>query len=456
MSTDMSFRGSFKKLNWRTLIIVAAGVVEMFLLLLGGIKMLEFTDSAQFCGQLCHTPMTPEFKTFTVSPHSRVQCATCHVGSGASYFVKSKVSGVPLFIATTFNTFPRPITTPVRDLRPARDTCEQCHWPQKFSEDRLKKYLRYVPDEANTKDEFQLAFRVGSGEPRTARDIHWHVASKIWYLPLDARNQAIAWLEVEAPGGGKTQYFDPGRIDQVTREKIESGKKFMDCIDCHNRATHIFRSPDYLVDQAINQGRIDATLPFIKRLSVEALDVSNPSLEVTRSKIASLSRYYQEDYPAVYAQKKVAIEQAQAVLTDLTQYVVFPEMQVSWETHTNNLTHTGCFRCHGKLTAKPSEAKPIPISSACDACHYSVPATTPSPPPSLTSRPSPTPGPTVATPLGTTATPGAPKPIPANHAGRTTCFACHVSGVGPKLPTSLPHASFADSLAICQACHKGP
>src|SRR3989304_2292192 len=126
----MRQRISIKNLNWRTLIIVGAGIIEMFLLMMGGIKMLDFTDSSQFCGQLCHTPMTPEFQTYSISPHSRVTCAQCHVGSGASYFVKSKVSGLPLVIATLFNTYERPIGTSVRNLRRARDTCEQCHWPR--------------------------------------------------------------------------------------------------------------------------------------------------------------------------------------------------------------------------------------------------------------------------------------------------------------------------------------
>ncbi|MBI2858704.1 MAG: NapC/NirT family cytochrome c [Chloroflexi bacterium] len=427
----MRTRRSMRDLNWRTLIIVGAGVVEMFLLTLGGIKMLEFTDSSQFCGQICHTPMTPEFKTFTVSPHSRVECATCHVGSGASYFVKSKVSGVPLIVATAFDTYPRPIQTPVENLRPARDTCQECHWPQKFSEDRLKRYVRFANDEKSTRDEFQLAFRVGSGEASTARDIHWHIASELWYLPLDEKNQNIAWVGVKKPDGGLTEYFDLQRTDQVTPERIASEKRFMDCLDCHNRATHIFRSPDQLVDEAMARGRIDAGLPFIKRLAVEALDVANPSLSVTQSKISAIDDFYKNQYAQVYADKRAQIEAAQAEISSMVQYVVFPDMRVTWQTHTNNLTHQGCFRCHGKLTSKPSDPDSGRVDFGCETCHYSVSGTrvsTPKIPHATEGR---------ADCLACHGTTGAIQ-VPTDHSGRTndSCQKCHVRGNAAPTPPS--------------------
>jgi len=432
-------------LNWRTLIIVGAGVIEMFLLTLGGIKLLEFTDSAEFCGEICHTPMTPEFKAFTISPHSRVECATCHVGSGASYFVKSKVSGVPLVVATTFNTYPRPIPTPVENLRPARDTCQQCHWPEKFSEDRLKTYVHYSTDEKNTKDEFQLAFRVGSGASNTATDIHWHIASKLWYLPLDEKNQEIAWVGVENPDGTVTDFFDPQRLDQATKETIATDKRFMDCLDCHNRATHIFRSPDSLIDQAMTQGRIDSSLPFIKRLGVEALDVTNPSIPVTESKINAIDDFYRTQYPQVYASKKSAIEGAQATFSDLVQYVVFPEMRVTWKTHTNNVSHDGCFRCHGKLTTTPFNPDSGRIDIGCETCHYSIS------------------GGKVATPKIPHAVEGRTDclschgltgiiPVPSDHSGRTNdyCGKCHISGAVSATPP-VPHVT--QGLSNCVQCH---
>lgn len=434
-----------RPLNWRTLIIVAAGVVEMFLLTMGGIKMLEFTDSSEFCGQLCHQPMTPEFNTYQISPHSRVTCAQCHVGSGASYFVKSKVSGLPLVVATVFNTYERPIHTPVRDLRPARDTCENCHWPQKFSEDRIRTFTHYLQDEANTRQHFQLAMRVGGGEATTATGIHWHVSSRVWYLPLDERRQEIAWVGVENSNGTLTEYFDPARTDQVTPERINEEKLLVDCIDCHNRATHIFRSPDDLIDGALSQGRMDSDLPYIKKLGVDALDVTNPSESVTESKIAAIETFYRQQYPGVYDSMNKQIREAQETLRDLEKYVIFPYMKVTWQTHLNNATHDGCFRCHGTLTTTPAQPSQNLVSNSCDNCHYSLgnPVTPGEVPHSLEGR---------AECLGCHGL-DAIKPYPQDHVGRKvgTCTSCHVPS-----PPAPPVAHMVQgSISGCLACH-GP
>jgi len=83
-------------------------------------------------------------------PHSRVACVQCHIGPGAPWFVKSKMSGLRQVYAVTFNTHSRPIPSPVHDLRPARDTCEQCHWPEKFHGDKIRTIRTYADDEANT------------------------------------------------------------------------------------------------------------------------------------------------------------------------------------------------------------------------------------------------------------------------------------------------------------------
>lgn len=71
------------------------------------------------------------------SPHSRVSCVECHIGSGAKWYAKSKLSGARQFLAVTFDTYSKPIETPIRGLRPARETCEECHHPELFSGEKL-------------------------------------------------------------------------------------------------------------------------------------------------------------------------------------------------------------------------------------------------------------------------------------------------------------------------------
>lgn len=211
-------------LRWRVAFFLLAGVVEAVLLGLGAFKLLEFTETPEFCGTLCHNVMRPEYVAFQNSPHARVLCAECHIGSGASYLVKSKVQGAPLIFATLTNIYERPIPTPVENLRPAWETCEQCHWPQRFSEDRLRVYSRYDTEETNTNTQFTMAFKVGGGEPGRAKGIHWHVASNLWYLPLDEKRQEIAWVAVEREDGSVTRYFDPDRLDTSGRGTSLAGR----------------------------------------------------------------------------------------------------------------------------------------------------------------------------------------------------------------------------------------
>jgi len=116
----------------------------------GSYRAYEYTDSVQFCGQLCHSVMNPEFTAYQLSPHARVACVDCHVGAGATWYVRSKLSGARQVFATAFKTFPRPIPTPVHNLRPAQETCEQCHWPRKFYGAQLKVFTHYASDEKNT------------------------------------------------------------------------------------------------------------------------------------------------------------------------------------------------------------------------------------------------------------------------------------------------------------------
>ena len=98
----------------------------------GSFQAYEHTDSDAFCGQTCHTVMNPEFTAYSNSPHARVGCVKCHIGPGAGWFVRSKLSGAYQLYAVAFNKYPQPIRTPIHNLRPAQETCEQCHWPSQF------------------------------------------------------------------------------------------------------------------------------------------------------------------------------------------------------------------------------------------------------------------------------------------------------------------------------------
>src|SRR5262249_6975035 len=184
-------------------ILLALTFANVLIVSLAAFRGVEYMDSTQFCGQVCHTVMEPEFTAHRDGPHSRVPCVDCHIGSGAPWFVKSKVDGTRQVIAVMFNTYSRPIPSPVHDLRPARDTCEECHWPNKFHGDKVEVIPSYGDDEKNTASPTRLMLHVGGG-PSTlglGRGIHWHTQAEVEYVTLDEKRQTIPYVKSTGPDG---------------------------------------------------------------------------------------------------------------------------------------------------------------------------------------------------------------------------------------------------------------
>jgi len=410
------------------LFFLVAGALELGLLAFGGLETLEFTDSPSFCGNLCHSVMEPEYAAYKASPHARVACAECHIGLGTNYLVRSKITGVREVIATLLDTYPRPITTPVKDLRPARGTCEQCHWPEKFTQDRVRIYKQFALDEQNTPLEKVLVFNMGGGA--VAQGVHWHIASKLWYLPLDEARQEIGWVAVEDGKGDVREFVDAAEAASISPEIISQEKRFMDCVDCHNRATHIFSSPGELLDAAMVRGDISPDLPYIKREGLKVLDISSPSQEESRAKADALEGFYRDSYPQVFQNRQEDIEKSLETLKGLVGQAIFPRMKVTWQTHTDNLSHTGCFRCHGKLVSSQPQGQAKPVDASCTLCHSELA--------------SPAAG---ALPGGQAAA----LPIPHTLTGRAPCLLCHQTGIGEATIIPADHQGWTN--ATCQTCH---
>lgn len=338
----------------------------------GSYKAYEFTDSVEFCGELCHTVMHPEFIAYQASPHARVGCVECHVGSGASWYVKSKLSGLRQVYYTARGTFPRPIPTPVHNLRPAPDTCEQCHWPNKFWGAQLKVFTHYGDDEQNTPRVIRLLIKTGGGDPALGQargGIHWHmnVATKITYFATDEQRQTIPWVRVEDPQGHITEYVS--RDSPPTPDQVEkANKRRMDCIDCHNRPTHIYVPPGLSVDRSIAAHKIDASLPYIRQQGVQVLMAEYKTTDEAQSAIKnSIDEFYSQKYSGLASSQ--AIRDAVGELQRIYGATIFPEMKVNWTTHPNNIGHLysrGCFRCHdGNHVNKDGKV----ISKDCNLCH---------------------------------------------------------------------------------------
>ncbi|MBI2835647.1 MAG: NapC/NirT family cytochrome c [Acidobacteria bacterium] len=349
-----------------------ASFVNIVILSLATYRGIEYMDSVSFCGQVCHEVMQPEFAGYQDGPHSRVTCVQCHIGPGAPWFVRSKLSGTRQVFAVTFNTFSRPVPSPVEDLRPARETCEQCHWPEKFHGDKVLVRREYALDEANTESVTTLRVHVGGGSQRLgiATGIHWHmnIANEIEYIATDEKRQVIPYIRLRDRFGRVREY----QVEGVTPDELSRGeRRRMDCMDCHNRPSHIFDpSAEKAVDRAIMMGEIPQNLPFIKREAVAVLKTSFPLQDAAADQIASrLREFYRTQYSQAYMGRRQDVERAVLGTQTLYRRNVFPTMNVQWGTYPNNIGHMdfpGCFRCHDDShTSRDGKL----IRQDCDLCH---------------------------------------------------------------------------------------
>ena len=352
------------------LFFVFGTVIFVIIIALAAMKGYHFTESPEFCGKLCHTVMTPEYTVWSNSPHAKVACVECHIGPGAKWYVKAKISGLKQIYAVLAHTYARPIETPVSNLRPARDICERCHWPEKFYTGRQKVFYHYAPDEKNTPREINMLINIG-GVPKnpTATGIHWHIGSEVYYIARDSKRLDVPYVAVKDKYGKVTEYQDENT--PLSKEEMAKGqKRLMDCIDCHNRPTHIYRSPGQEMDENFVSGHIDPSLPYIKKVAVELLNKPYKTKEEGRAAIASgIEQYYEKSYSRLAKEKAAAIRQAVEQVQGIYDRSVFPNMKVNWHTYPDQIGHfysPGCFRCHDGRHKSP-EGKVI--SKDCNICH---------------------------------------------------------------------------------------
>lgn len=347
------------------IVSVLVGMIGTVLIAGATVKGIKEMETVAFCGTVCHTVMEPEHVAFQRSPHSKITCADCHIGTGADWFVKSKISGSWQMISVALNLYPRPVTSPVHNLRPARETCEQCHWPTKHIGDKLQVKTKFADDETNTETKTVLLMKVGGLQGTASTGIHWHVdrGVRIRFL-TDMTRQHIYDIEMTTPAGTKV-YKTEAQPTGPTEWRE------MDCVDCHNRPAHIFHPADKEINDAMADGRIDKTLPFVKREGLRVLQGEYATTAEARAGIArEVETFYKTNYAEVATSKADAVKAAGVALGDIYSWNVFPKMRVTWGTHKNNLGHSddepGCFRCHEK---KHQTADGKRISTKCSTCH---------------------------------------------------------------------------------------
>ena len=348
--------------------------IFLFLSAVGSYEAFHYTESVEFCGTTCHSVMKPEYTAYQNSPHARVACVECHVGSGANWYVRSKLSGMYQVYAVTLGTVPKPIETPILNLRPARETCEQCHWPQKFYSRKLVTQKHYLADENNSEWDVTLTMKIGA--PLSAlglqEGIHWHINPdvKIEYKSSDKKRDKIPWVRYSNLKTGEIFIYQDKNESANAKALDTMATRVMDCMDCHNRPAHNYQPPAFFINNAITAGSIPKELPSIKSKTMDILgtdySTTDTAMIVIKDKINS---FYKEKYPDIYANKKYLIDRAVSGIQEAYKKNIFPEMKVKWSVYPNNIGHMefmGCFRCHND---NHSTQQGRLIKKDCNLCH---------------------------------------------------------------------------------------
>ena len=349
-------------------LVVALTCVNLVFLSMASVGAVHYMETTEFCGRVCHTTMEPQFVGHQSGPHARVRCVDCHVGPGAGALVDSKMAGTRQLWTLATGNVPTPVPSPIKAMRPARFTCENCHWPEKFHGDKMRVFRGYADDAQNTETATAITLFVGGGNQAlgVGTGIHWHMNldNEIEYVTTDSKREVIPYVRLRRRDGTVREYLSAN----TTPEQIAAGeRRRMDCMDCHSRPAHaFFASSERAVDTAIAQGRIPNDLPFVRREAVAAVTAEYSDKETASQAIASRLREHYRSTPTLDPR---LVDRAVTGTQDLWARNVFPQMNVKWGTYPNHLGHVdspGCFRCHDdEHKARDGRV----IRQDCGICH---------------------------------------------------------------------------------------
>ncbi|MEQ1896460.1 MAG: cytochrome c3 family protein [Vicinamibacterales bacterium] len=347
--------------------VLTLTVVNLVIVSMAAYGGVHYMETREFCGQVCHETMEPQYVAHQTGPHSRVACVSCHVGSGAGAVARSKFKGLRQLVLVATDRAPRPVAPPLQVMRPAVETCEQCHWPEKFHGDRQKVVREYGDDQASTETGTTLTLHLGGGSAvlGIGTGIHWHMNldNVVEFVATDSTRQSIPYVRLTNREGRVKEYVAEG-ADRTTLAAQPMHR--MDCVDCHNRPAHAFSpSPARAVNEAMAQGRVPRDLPFARREVLAAVSDGYPSRDSARAGIA-------RRLEGIYRAQGISADRTARLVAgaqDVYARNVFPAMRVSWGTYPNNIGHMdapGCFRCHDD-SHKAGDGSVL--TQDCETCH---------------------------------------------------------------------------------------
>lgn len=359
------------------IIFTVSTIVLLFFSTLGSFEAYHMTESVEFCGTLCHQVMEPEYTAYQNSPHANVTCVECHVGSGASWYVKSKLSGLHQVYAVTVNNYPRPIETPLHDLRPARETCEKCHWPQKFYSRTLQTNKYFLTDSTNSEWDVILQMKTGPEYSGLGfkEGIHWHInpAVNIEYISDSDKRENITYVKYTNRATGEIITYR-NADNPIEDSLIKTAQtRTMDCIDCHNRPSHNYNSPPVYFDKAMLTGSVSKEIPFVKKVAMgilrQTFSNKDTALIIIRD---SIIKYYESEYADFYSKNREMINSSITSIQNSFSQNTFPKMKVTYDAYPEHIGHLesdGCFRCHNDAFKSENGRT---ITKNCNLCHTIV------------------------------------------------------------------------------------
>ena len=350
-----------------TVAVVALTAVNLIIVSIAAAGTVHWMETPSFCGQTCHTPMEPQFTAWQAAPHSEVRCVDCHVGEGARALVRSKLAGARQLYHVITAQVPKPIPG-VADMRPALETCGNCHWAGRNLGEPMRMKREYADDEASSETVTNLQLMIGSPSQKTStgRAIHWHADPNVHieFVSTDAERQTIPYVRLVASDGTVKEFKTEGTTDA---EIAQGERRVMDCIDCHNTPAHrIAPTPEQAVDRAIEAGEISRSLPFVRREGIRLVKAEYPDKD---NGLAAIESELKTFYTSKAAVDQRELTRAIGSLQNVYRRNVFPSMKVTFGVYPDNIGHitsNGCFRCHddGHTAADGSS-----ISGDCEYCH---------------------------------------------------------------------------------------